>query len=68
VRETVLQGSFLPITLLAHKKFIDVESFIIDPSFQAKLVHYIGHFGKLKALKCFVEKIGIDLNATDKFG
>ena len=68
VRETVFQGSFLPITLLAHKGLVDVNQFIVDLQFDAKLIHYIGHWGKLKPLKCFVEKLGIQLDSKDKFG
>ena len=45
-----------------------INDYIIDMSQGAKLVHYLGTFGNVKALKTFMEKFGIDLAATDTHG
>jgi hypothetical protein len=37
-----------------------VTNYIVDASTGAKVVHYTGHFGKLKALKTLVSSLGID--------
>jgi len=56
VRQTILQGSFLPVTLVASKGLIDVNEFIVEGGQRGKLVHYLGHFGKIKALRTFYER------------
>ena len=43
-------------------------TYIIDQKQGAKLVHYIGTFGNVKALKTFMEKFDIDLAAVDTHG
>ena len=45
-----------------------INDYIIDEKQGAKLVHYLGTFGKIKALKTFMEKFDIDLSATDIHG
>ena len=68
VRQTIIEGSFLPVTLLAHQGHFPVNDYVIDHSQGAKLVHYIGTYGKIKALKTFLTKYGMDLAATDMHG
>lgn len=68
VVERILQGSFLPVALLCYKEEFALNEFIVDPSSQAMLVHYLGHYGNVKALKTFVESFDLDLNSVDKFG
>ena len=41
---------------------------MIDHNQGAKLVHYIGTYGKVKALKTFLTRFGLDLAATDMHG
>ena len=45
-----------------------VNNSVIDPNQGAKLVHYIGTFGNVKALKTFIERFQINLAATDSYG
>ena len=45
-----------------------MNEFIVDPSQGAKLVHYVGHFGKIKALKTFTERFGMNINMKDDHG
>lgn len=45
-----------------------VNEYIIDKTQGAKLVHYIGTFGNLKALKTFLETFDLDLAAKDTHG
>lgn len=68
VRLAITQGSFLPVTLLAQSGKFPVNDYIIDMNQGAKLVHYIGTFGKIKALKTFLTNFGLDLAATDSNG
>ena len=62
------QGSFLPVTLLALAGKFPTNEFIIDPKQGAKLVHYLGTFGNVKALKTFMDKFNIELGAVDTHG
>lgn len=60
IRLTVQQGSFLPITCLIERGELDPTKYIIDANTGAKVIHYTGHFGKLKALKALVEVYGLN--------
>ena len=66
--EKITQGSFLPVTVMALAGKFPINDYIIDKSQGAKLVHYLGTFGKVKALKTFMERFDIDLAATDTHG
>ena len=68
VRQTIIEGSFLPVTLLAQQGHSTVNEYVIDHSQGAKLVHYIGTYGKIKALKTFMTRFGMDIAATDIHG
>jgi len=39
---------------LIERKELDASSYVIDANTGAKVIHYTGHFGKLKALKALV--------------
>ena len=65
LKQTIAQGSFLPVTLVASKGLIDVNEFVVDASQGAKLVHFMGHFGKLKALRTFVDRFDLRLDEED---
>ena len=54
IKETIIQGSFLPVTVLALAGKFPTDSYVIDPNQGAKLVHYIGTFGNVKTLKTFM--------------
>lgn len=60
VRLTVQQGSFLPILCLIENGEIFGSDYIIDANTGAKVIHYTGHFGNLKALRTLVEEYQID--------
>ena len=66
--DKITQGSFLPVTLMALAGQFPTNDYIIDEKQGAKLVHYIGTFGNVKALKTFMEKFDIDLAAVDTHG
>ena len=68
IKETIIQGSFLPVTVMALAGKFPINTYVIDPQQGAKLVHYIGTFGKVKTLKTFISKFAIDLAAQDKNG
>ena len=68
ILEKVTQGSFLPVTLLALAGKFPTNDYIIDAKQGAKLVHYIGTFGNIKALKTFMEKFDLQLGAMDTHG
>jgi hypothetical protein len=53
---------------VASKGLIDVNEFIIEGGQRGKLVHYLGHFGKIKALRTFVERFDLDLESDDLNG
>lgn len=61
IRETIIQGSFLPVTVMALAGNFPINSYVVDPAQGAKLIHYIGTFGNVKALKTFVQKFNVDL-------
>ena len=61
IKDTIIQGSFLPVTIMALAGNFPTNSYVVDPSQGAKLVHYIGTFGNVKALKTFVKMFNIDL-------
>ena len=65
LRQTISQGSFLPVTLVASKGLLAVNDYIVDESQGAKLVHFMGHFGKLKALRTFVDNFELKLDVED---
>ena len=56
IRQAIIQGSFLPVTVMALAGKFPVNDYIIDQNQGAKLVHYIGTFGNVKALKTFIER------------
>ena len=56
IRDSIIQGSFLPVTVMALAGNFPINDYIIDGSQGAKLVHYIGTFGNVKALKTFLGK------------
>ena len=60
IRLTVQQGSFMPIIGLVARKEIDPTKYVIDMNTGATVLHYTGHFGKLKALKTLIEVFGVD--------
>jgi hypothetical protein len=60
IRLTVQQGSFLPIMCLIEKRELDPSIYVIDANTGARVIHYTGHFGKLKALKALVEVYDLD--------
>lgn len=60
VRLTVQQGSFLPVMCLISKSQLEASTYVVDANTGAKVIHYTGHFGKLKALKALVEEFGLD--------
>ena len=67
--DSVISGDFGPISALAHIKAIDtatLNSLIFDKTQRAGLVHYLGHFGSIQALRYFTE-LGLDLNQEDAF-
>ena len=68
IREAIIQGSFLPVALMALAGKFPMNDYIIDASQGAKLVHYIGTFGKVKVLKTFLNRFKIDLAVTDNHG
>ena len=53
---------------MASKGLIDVNEFIVEDGQRGKLVHYLGHFGKIKALRTFVERFKLDLEREDMNG
>jgi len=64
IEETVLEGSFLPVTALLASGSLsikDLNEMVFDPSQGAKLIHYLGHFGNIKALRYFMSE-GLDIN------
>jgi hypothetical protein len=50
---------------VASRGLIDVNEFIVEDGQRGKLVHYLGHFGKIKALRTFVERFQLDLEGED---
>ena len=42
-----------------------MNKFVVDSSQGAKLVHFMGHFGKLKPLRTFVDKFDLRLDGED---
>lgn len=50
---------------LIAKNQIDPNTYVVDHTTGAKVIHYIGHFGKLKALKAFLTKFKVDPNILD---
>ena len=63
IKETIIQGSFLPVTVMALAGKFPVDTYVIDPQQGAKLVHYIGTFVKVKTLKTFISKFKVNLAA-----
>ena len=51
IRDTVLQGSFMPAAAVGET--LDLNSFPFDIQQKSLLVHYLGHFGNVKALRHF---------------
>ena len=45
-----------------------IDSYVVDENQGAKLVHYIGTFGNVKALKTFLKSFQVDLAAQDNYG
>jgi hypothetical protein len=43
---------------LIERGEIDLSKYVVDANTGAKVIHYTGHFGKLKALKALVEVYG----------
>ena len=68
IKETIIQGSFLPVTVMALAGNFPTNTFVVDQSQGAKLVHYIGTFGNIKALKTFVRNFRMDLAVKDNYG
>ena len=58
----------MPVIVMALNGDYPVDDFVIDENQGAKLVHYIGTFGNLKALITFVDKFKMDLSAQDTHG
>ena len=52
---------------LAKRDLINPQTYIIDPSTGAKIIHFTGHFGKLKALKALIEQFSIDPLSIDYY-
>eukprot|EP00347_Sterkiella_histriomuscorum_P000327 403376303 len=67
IRLTITQGSFLPAMALIENKLLDPDTFIVDPNIQAKIIHYVGHFGNVKALRSLIEVQGADSNVQDSY-
>jgi hypothetical protein len=70
IRDTILEGSFLPITALlstAKLSMSEAESIVFDLKQGATLVHYVGHWGNIKALRYFLT-LKINLLKQDIFG
>ena len=53
---------------MAAFEYFPINEYIIDTKQEAKLVHYIGTFGNIKALKTFMMKFDLNLKETDKNG
>ena len=58
----------MPATLVASQGHLDVNTFLVNASESAKIVHILGHVGNIKALRTFHEEFGMELNAEDKNG
>lgn len=54
IRQAIIQGSFLPVALICLAGHFPVNDYIVDRAQGAKLVHYIGQYGHVKALKTFL--------------
>ena len=57
---TVLEGTFMPISCLAANGNLtktDLNTIIFDKNQGACMIHYIGHFGDIKALRYFTEHL-----------
>ncbi len=39
---------------------MDPSTYVIDANTGATVIHYTGHFGKLKALKTLIEEFNVD--------
>ena len=48
---------------MAYSGNFPINSFVVDPEQGAMLVHYIGTFGNIKALKTFVDRFEMNLAA-----
>ena len=68
IRDAIIQGSFLPVTVMSLAGKFPYNDYIVDKCQGAKFVHYIGYFGKVKTLKTFVECFNIDVAAKDNNG
>jgi hypothetical protein len=55
------------VICLIEKKQLDPKTFIVDYQTGAHVLHYAGHFGKLKALKVLIENYKIDPNSEDYY-
>ena len=56
------------MTLLSLAGKFPINDYVVDHTQGAKLVHYIGTFGNVKALKTFMTRFSIDLAAVDTHG
>jgi hypothetical protein len=50
---------------LIEKKLLDPCTFVVDYNTGANVFHYVGHFGKMKALKVLLTKFRVDPNTLD---
>ena len=53
---------------MAENGYYPVNDYVIDMDQGAKLVHYIGLFGNIKAMKTFMKKYDMNLAAKDTNG
>jgi hypothetical protein len=53
--------------LIKHGK-LDPSAFIVDPNTGARVIHYTGHFGKVKPLKTLAEEFQMDPLLKDYYG
>lgn len=61
------QGKFLPAVALFESGQLDLKEFIVDPNLQAKAIHYMAHYGKIKPLRVLLEHHGFEPNEVDVF-
>jgi len=57
----------LPVVCLIEQEKLDPNKFIVDYNTGALVIHYAAHYGKIKALRVFLEKYQLNPNAEDYF-
>ena len=57
----------MQMVCLIKNKLVDPDTLVLDQNTGGKVIHYVGHWGKLKTLRTLIEEFGVDVCSLDNY-